>query len=89
MCLTETPNMLNIVLIALNVIGTLVMLNIPIPVLLYSRLEYGAPPLLLVMLMVYVLCSFQHHELSGHRALPVWHGGYDNAEDPAQGHRQV
>lgn len=41
------------------------------------------------MLMVHGLCSFQHHELSGHRALPVWHGGYDNAEDPAQGHRQV
>ena len=76
-------------LLALNVIGTLVTLNIPIPVLLYSRLEYGAPLLLLAMLIVYDLCSFQHYELSGHRALPVWHGGYDNAKDPAQGHRQV
>jgi len=32
-------------------------------------------------------CVFvQHHELLGHRPLPVWHGCHDHAENPAQGH---
>lgn len=31
----------------------------------------------------------QYHELLGHCPLPVWHGGHDHAENPAQGHCQI
>lgn len=34
-------------------------------------------------------CSVQHHELLSHRSLPVRDGGYDHAQNLAQGHCQI
>lgn len=47
------------------------------------------PPTFLLMLLtasVTFVSSVQHHELLSHRSLPVWDGGYDHAENLAQGH---
>ena len=53
------------------------------------RFSFADNDALFVIIIWFCLCRLQHYELPGHCALPVCDGGYDIAEDSAQGHLQI